>query len=373
MGMFDDLIPSSGTNAATADLPTGPSPVTASNTLFRDTSTATDDSAATDSPTPAASAAVAPGMFDDLVPGDRARLTFYTRFDDPGYADGRTAAANPATGQAKAQEGVTVAVDPDQIPYGSQVRIPSLAPFSQKGDGVFTAHDTGADVVNRRASGGKLPILDVYVDGQDKATAQARRDAVANSIGSGGMAYQVLSPSGGGDATGGGASTATPAAAPGMFDDLIPGKAAGASSPATSGTFANPFDVRAAAQGNGSDLQSVDDVPPTARNVTPGNPFASPSDQPSWRPDAFRQRPFARWAGGIAASHPAKPGDDGARSRTGPGRNRHLRRTPTGDEHRAGCTDDDRTYAAGDPSRARSPHHPTDGGGTLRGLRPARD
>src|SRR5687768_4381960 len=78
------------------------------------------------------------------TPVNRARLTAYTRFDDgPEYYDGRTAKANPLTGKSFAAEGVTIAVDPALIPYGSKVKIPSLAEFSANKDGIFIAHDTG--------------------------------------------------------------------------------------------------------------------------------------------------------------------------------------------------------------------------------------
>ena len=86
--------------------------------------------------------------------GQRARLTFYTRFDDgKAYENGVTAMPSPA-GVKRAQEGVTVAVDPEKIPYGSRLLIPALAKFSAGGDGVFVAHDTGGDVRSRKATGG---------------------------------------------------------------------------------------------------------------------------------------------------------------------------------------------------------------------------
>ncbi len=127
------------------------------------------------------------------VPESDARLTFYTRFDDgPEYETGVTAAPSPLTKERRAEEGVTIAVDPSQIPYGSKVRIPALAEFSKNGDGVFIAHDTGAAVKKRTASGGALPVLDVFVDGEDRDAAQAKRDQIANRIGTGGVIYEVL-------------------------------------------------------------------------------------------------------------------------------------------------------------------------------------
>ena len=134
------------------------------------------------------------------LPIDKARLTFYTRFDDgPQYFDGRTAASGP-DGRQRAREGITIAVDPAKIPYGSKVFIPALKDFSANKDGIFLAHDTGADVRKRTASAGKMPVLDIFVDGQDAPSAQARRDAIASAVGSGGLDYQVVDAAA--DATG---------------------------------------------------------------------------------------------------------------------------------------------------------------------------
>lgn len=126
---------------------------------------------------------------------NRAQLTVYTRFDDgPEYYDGRTAVKNPLTGRAKAAEGVTIAVDPELIPYGSKVRIPKLASFSANGDGIFIAHDTGGDVRKRKASGGKFPVLDVFVDGSDARQAQKKRDALASALGTDPLDFEIVQP-----------------------------------------------------------------------------------------------------------------------------------------------------------------------------------
>ena len=48
----------------------------------------------------------------------------------------------------------SVAVDPRIIPFFSKVYIPNL--------GFRVAHDTGTDVIKRKASGGKYPIIDIF-------------------------------------------------------------------------------------------------------------------------------------------------------------------------------------------------------------------
>jgi len=48
----------------------------------------------------------------------------------------------------------SVAVDPRIIPYFSRLYIPNL--------GFRVAHDTGTDVIRKKASGGKYPIVDIF-------------------------------------------------------------------------------------------------------------------------------------------------------------------------------------------------------------------
>jgi 3D (Asp-Asp-Asp) domain-containing protein len=48
----------------------------------------------------------------------------------------------------------SVAVDPNIIPYFSKLYIPNL--------GFRFAHDTGTDVITRKASGGKYPVIDIF-------------------------------------------------------------------------------------------------------------------------------------------------------------------------------------------------------------------
>ena len=49
---------------------------------------------------------------------------------------------------------ISVAVDPKIIPYFSRIYIPNL--------GIRIAHDTGTAVINKKASGGKYPVIDIF-------------------------------------------------------------------------------------------------------------------------------------------------------------------------------------------------------------------
>jgi 3D (Asp-Asp-Asp) domain-containing protein len=53
------------------------------------------------------------------------------------------------------------AVDPAIIPYGSKIHI--------EGWGTFTAVDTGTAVKSRKASGGKLPVIDIFCQSKQEA------------------------------------------------------------------------------------------------------------------------------------------------------------------------------------------------------------
>ncbi len=85
-----------------------------------------------------------------------ARVTFYEPRSCP-YG-------NVTSTGRYATEGVTVAVDPKVIPYGSRVRIRELDGLV--GDGWFIAQDTGSAVKSRKASrrwGSRAPVIDVYI------------------------------------------------------------------------------------------------------------------------------------------------------------------------------------------------------------------
>jgi 3D (Asp-Asp-Asp) domain-containing protein len=78
----------------------------------------------------------------------RVRLTTYHRNED--YWTRRLKSSSGYT----LKEGVSVAVDPRIFPYGSKIYI--------EGVGIRKVHDTGTAVISKKASGGKLPIVDVF-------------------------------------------------------------------------------------------------------------------------------------------------------------------------------------------------------------------
>ena len=71
-----------------------------------------------------------------------ARVTYY-------WGDKHT-----STG-AKPTSGVTAAVDPKVIPYGSKISIPEMKKL-------FIAQDTGPAVVSKKASRGKNIVVDIF-------------------------------------------------------------------------------------------------------------------------------------------------------------------------------------------------------------------
>lgn len=78
----------------------------------------------------------------------KVRLTTYHRNED--YWTSRLKSSSGYT----LREGVSVAVDPRIFPYGSKIYI--------EGIGIRKVHDTGTAVVSKKASGGKLPIVDIF-------------------------------------------------------------------------------------------------------------------------------------------------------------------------------------------------------------------
>ncbi len=74
-----------------------------------------------------------------------------------------------------AVEGVTCAVDPRVIPYGSRVRVSDLK--GVVGDGYFLAQDTGSAVLSRKASrawGSDAPVVDIFVKSDKRLRAVER-------------------------------------------------------------------------------------------------------------------------------------------------------------------------------------------------------
>ena len=90
----------------------------------------------------------------------RARLTVY--WAKGGDTDSDTARKRSSSG-TRLREGVSVAVDPRLIPFYKRLYIPNL--------GIRVAHDTGTAVKQKKASGGKLPVIDVFFE--------KKRDALA--------------------------------------------------------------------------------------------------------------------------------------------------------------------------------------------------
>jgi len=81
----------------------------------------------------------------------KVRLTAYwARGSD---TDSWSAKRQSSTG-ATLKPNRSVAVDPRIIPYFSRLYIPNL--------GFRFAHDTGTDVIRKKASGGKYPVIDIF-------------------------------------------------------------------------------------------------------------------------------------------------------------------------------------------------------------------
>ena len=81
----------------------------------------------------------------------KVRITAY--WAKGGDTDGWSAKRQSSTG-ATLKPNVSVAVDPRIIPYFSRIYIPNL--------GFRIAHDTGTAVINKKASGGKYPVIDIF-------------------------------------------------------------------------------------------------------------------------------------------------------------------------------------------------------------------
>jgi len=81
----------------------------------------------------------------------KVRITAY--WAKGGDTDGWSAKRQSSTG-VKLKPNVSVAVDPRIIPYFSRIYIPNL--------GFRVAHDTGTAVINKKASSGKYPVIDIF-------------------------------------------------------------------------------------------------------------------------------------------------------------------------------------------------------------------
>jgi len=96
-------------------------------------------------------------MVDDFIKSNTAkkeikvRLTAY--WAKGSGTDSWSAKRQSSTG-ATLKPNKSVAVDPKIIPYFSKLYIPNL--------GFRFAHDTGTDVIRKKASHGKYPIVDIF-------------------------------------------------------------------------------------------------------------------------------------------------------------------------------------------------------------------
>ena len=81
----------------------------------------------------------------------KVRITAY--WAKGGDTDDWSAKRQSSTG-VRLKPNVSVAVDPRIIPYFSRLYIPNL--------GYRYAHDTGTDVIRKKASKGKYPIIDIF-------------------------------------------------------------------------------------------------------------------------------------------------------------------------------------------------------------------
>ena len=96
-------------------------------------------------------------MVDDFIKANTAkkeikvRLTAY--WAKGSGTDSWSAKRQSSTG-ATLKPNKSVAVDPKVIPYFSKLYIPNL--------GFRFAHDTGTDVIRKKASHGKYPVVDIF-------------------------------------------------------------------------------------------------------------------------------------------------------------------------------------------------------------------
>lgn len=100
-----------------------------------------------------------------------ARVTFYCAAEDSKWGDQVACPHTP-----KAKEGVTIAAC-KSVAFGTEYVIPRLKNDEWLGDddGIFVVQDRGPAVCNKKASKGKLPVIDVYVSSLAKMKRLARR------------------------------------------------------------------------------------------------------------------------------------------------------------------------------------------------------
>jgi len=89
----------------------------------------------------------------DVIPKKEIKVRLTAYWAKGSDTDSWSAKRQSSTG-ATLKPNKSVAVDPRIIPFFSKVYIPNL--------GFRVAHDTGTDVIKRKASGGKYPIIDIF-------------------------------------------------------------------------------------------------------------------------------------------------------------------------------------------------------------------
>jgi len=89
----------------------------------------------------------------DVIPKKEIKVRLTAYWAKGSDTDSWSAKRQSSTG-ATLKPNKSVAVDPKVIPFFSKVYIPNL--------GFRIAHDTGTDVIKRKASGGKYPIIDIF-------------------------------------------------------------------------------------------------------------------------------------------------------------------------------------------------------------------
>ena len=88
-----------------------------------------------------------------MIPKKEIKVRITTYWAKGGDTDGWSAKRQSSTG-VRLRPNVSVAVDPKIIPYFSRLYIPNL--------GFRYAHDTGTAVIQKKASKGKYPVVDVF-------------------------------------------------------------------------------------------------------------------------------------------------------------------------------------------------------------------
>jgi 3D (Asp-Asp-Asp) domain-containing protein len=88
-----------------------------------------------------------------IIPKEEIKVRITTYWAKGGDTDSWSAKRQSSTG-VRLKPNISVAVDPRVIPYFSRLYIPNL--------GFRYAHDTGRDVIRKKASGGKYPIIDIF-------------------------------------------------------------------------------------------------------------------------------------------------------------------------------------------------------------------